>query len=76
LRELPWWIAWLNMLGSVAFMVSAIAGFVVPSTGTVLDLRLDNTGTLIGAVCFLVGAALMVPAWRSAVRSRSAHPAR
>jgi hypothetical protein len=29
-------------------MVSAIAGFVVPSTGTVLDLRLDNAGTLIG----------------------------
>jgi len=64
------------MLGSVAFMVSAIAGFVVPSSGTVLDLRLDNAGTLIGAVCFLVGAALMGPAWRSAVRSRSAHPAR
>ena len=76
LRDLPWWIAWLNMLGSVAFMVSAIAGFVVPSTGTMLDLRLDNAGTLIGAVCFLVGAALMGPAWRSAVRSRSAHPAR
>jgi uncharacterized membrane protein YhaH (DUF805 family) len=55
LRALPWWIAWLNMLGSVAFMVSAIAGFVVPSTGTVLDLPLDNAGTFLGAVCFLVG---------------------
>jgi hypothetical protein len=76
LRDLPWWIAWLNMLGSVAFMVSAIAGFVVPSTDTVLDLPLDNAGTLIGAVCFLVGAALMLPAWRTAVRSRGGHPAK
>ena len=67
-RDLPWWIAWVNMLGSVAFMASAIAGFVVPSTGAVLDLPLDNAGTLIGAVCFLVAAALMLPAWRDAVR--------
>jgi uncharacterized membrane protein YhaH (DUF805 family) len=76
LRDLPWWIAWLNMLGSVAFMVSAIAGFVIPSTGTVLDLPLYNAGTLLGAVCFLVGAALMLPAWRAAVRSRGGHPAK
>ena len=74
LRDLPWWIAWLNMLGSVAFMVSAIASFIVPSTGTVLDLPLDNAGTVLGAVCFLVGAALMLPAWRAEVRSRSGHP--
>ena len=75
-RGLPWWIAWINMLGSIAFMVSAIAGFVVPSTDTVLDLPLDNAGTLIGAVCFLVAAALMLPAWRAAVRSRGGHPAK
>ena len=77
LGDLPRWIAWLNMLGSVAFMLSAIAGFVVPSTGAVLDIPLGNVGTLIGAVCFLVGAALMLPAWRAAVRSfRGAHPAK
>ena len=75
-RLFPWWIAWLNMLGSVAFMVSAIAGFVVPSTDTVLDLPLGNAGTLIGAVCFLLGAALMLPAWRVAVRPRDGRPAK
>ena len=64
------------MLGSGGFMVSAIAGFVVPSTGTVLDLPLENAGTLLGAVCFLLGAALMLPAWRAEVRSRDAHPAK
>jgi hypothetical protein len=71
LRDLPWWIAWLNMLGSVAFMASAIASFVLPSTDTLLDLPLANAGTFLGAVCFLVGAAIMLPAWRASVRSRS-----
>ena len=71
LRALPRWIAWVNMLGSVAFMLSAIASFVLPSTDSMIDLRLANAGTLLGAVCFLVGAALMLPAWRYSVRSRS-----
>jgi hypothetical protein len=71
LRALPWWIAWLNMLGSVAFMASAIASFVLPSTDKLLDLQLANVGTFLGAVCFLIGAALMLPAWRASVRSRS-----
>jgi hypothetical protein len=69
LRALPWWIAWLNMLGSVAFMASAIASFVLPSTDAVIDLPLANAGTFLGAVCFAVGAALMLPAWRASVRS-------
>ena len=77
-RLLPWWIVWLNMLGSVAFMVSAIASFVLPSTNTLIDLPLANAGTFLGAACFLIGAALMLPAWRASVRSRSCsgHPAR
>ena len=29
----PWRIAWLNMVGSVAFMASAIASLVLPATG-------------------------------------------
>ena len=68
---LPWSIAWLNMLGSVAFMASAIGSFVLPSTDTLLDLTLANSGTFLGAVCFLIGAAFMLPAWRASVRSKS-----
>jgi hypothetical protein len=68
LRALPWWIAWLNMLGSVAFMASAIASFVLPSTDTLIDLPLANAGTFLGAMCFFVGAALMLPAWRASAR--------
>jgi hypothetical protein len=48
----------------------------VPSTGAELDLPLGNAGTLIGAVCFLVAATLMLPAWRVAVRSRGSQPAK
>jgi hypothetical protein len=69
LRELTWWIAWLNMVGSVAFMASAIASFVLPSTDTLIDLSLSNAGTFLGAICFFVGAALMLPAWRASARS-------
>ena len=68
---MPWWIAWLNKLASVAFMASTIASFVLPSIDKLLDLQLANVGTLLGAVCFLIGAALMLPAWRASVRSRS-----
>ncbi len=62
--SLPWQIAWVNMLGSVLFMASALASYVLPATDEVLDVRLSVVGTLLGAVCFFVGAALMLPAWR------------
>ena len=65
--SLPWWIAWVNMLGSVLFMASALASYVLPTSDEVLDTRLAVAGTLFGAVCFLVGAALMLPAWRRAL---------
>jgi hypothetical protein len=67
-RQLTWWIAWLNMLGSIAFMASAVASYVLPSTGGLIDEPVANAGTFVGAICFLIGAALMLPAWRRAVR--------
>jgi hypothetical protein len=77
LRSLPWSIAWINMLGSVAFMASALASFVLPKSGDMIDISLANSGTVLGAVCFLLAAALMLPAWRDSVRSKSrgGHPA-
>jgi hypothetical protein len=75
-RSLPWWIAWLNMIGSVFFMGSALASYVLPTTGELINSRFSIVGTLLGAVCFLVGAALMLPAWRAAVLTApsAAHP--
>ena len=57
------------MLGSVLFMASALASYLLPTTGDLIDSRLSILGTLLGALCFLVGAALMLPAWRRAVDS-------
>jgi hypothetical protein len=54
-----WWIAALNLGGSVAFGISAVAAYVVPATGSELDLAAANWTTSIGAACFLAGALLM-----------------
>jgi hypothetical protein len=65
----PWLsaIGWVNMVGSVLFMASAIGSFVLPSTGDLVDQPLAVGGTLLGAACFLLGALLMFPAWRAGV---------
>ena len=55
-------IAALNMIGSVFFGIAAVASYVVPSTGDVLDLAAANFTTGLGAICFLVGALLLLPA--------------
>jgi hypothetical protein len=64
-RDAGWRIAALNLLGSILFGLSAIAGWVVPATGDVLDAALDTSGTFWGAICFLIGAALLLPEARS-----------
>ena len=48
----------LNMLGSIAFGVSAVAAYVVPSTGELLSARWADLGTAIGALCFFAAAVL------------------
>ena len=37
-------------------------GYVVPSTGSALDLAAANSFTSLGALCFLVGSILLLPA--------------
>ncbi|MBY5161328.1 hypothetical protein [Salsipaludibacter albus] len=56
-----WWMAALNALGSVFFMVSAVAALTLPTTGQALNLALVNSATVAGALCFLVGAWLLLP---------------
>ena len=48
-------------------MGSALAGYVLPTTGELINSQVSIIGTLLGAACFLFGAALMLPAWRAAV---------
>ncbi|MWB98216.1 YrhK family protein [Agromyces seonyuensis] len=53
-----WHGTWLNLLGSIAFGVSAVGAYVVPTTDTLLSAFWANLGTLIGALCFLAAALL------------------
>ena len=69
-RSLSWWIVALNLMGSVAFGVAAITSLVEPSTDTLVNVRLANAGTSIGAACFLAGALLLAPEARAERRAR------
>jgi hypothetical protein len=60
-RSYSWWITLVNLIGSIAFGVSAVAGYINPVTGQVHNVARANTQTLIGAVCFLIGAVLLLP---------------
>src|SRR5438034_485371 len=52
-----WWQPAVNLLGCIFFGISAVAGYVVPSTGSMLDQAAANWNTSLGAACFL-GCAL------------------
>jgi len=51
-----WWQPTVNLLGCIFFGISAVAGYVVPSTGSMLDLAAANWNTSLGAACFLACA--------------------
>ena len=59
-HDLGWWIVAVNQLGSVLFMVSALAAFTRPATGVLLDAGVANWGTLLGAVCFSLGGVVQL----------------
>ncbi|MGV0782786.1 hypothetical protein [Mycolicibacterium sp. XJ775] len=59
-KSVGWQAAWVNMMGCVAFGVSALAAF-VRKTGVTVDERLANFGTFIGALCFLAAALMLRP---------------
>jgi hypothetical protein len=61
LRDLDWQIAAVNFLGCIAFGISAIGSYVVPSTGGIVDLAAANFTTAFGGLCFLIGAVLLLP---------------
>ena len=56
-----WKLAAVNLFGCVLFGISAIAGWVVPATGDVLALAAANVTTALGALCFLIGALMLLP---------------
>ena len=55
-RDLGWWIVAVNQLGSVLFMVSAVASF-VHRGGDMIAVDIANWGTLTGALSTRAAAA-------------------
>ena len=51
-----WWQPAVNLLGCIFFGIAAVAGYVIPATGSILDLAAANWNTALGAACFLACA--------------------
>jgi hypothetical protein len=60
-RSREWRIAALNMVGSIAFGVAAVASLIQPSTSEPVSAAIANAGTTAGALCFLAGALMLLP---------------
>jgi hypothetical protein len=56
-RDPGWWIVAVNQLGSVLFMVAAVASF-VRAEGDMIAVGIANWGTLTGALCFAVAGVM------------------
>ncbi|GAA2641387.1 hypothetical protein GCM10010425_53950 [Streptomyces spororaveus] len=59
-RSLGWWVVAVNQLGSILFMVSALAAYTRPATGSLVNVGIANWATLTGALCFSVGGVLQL----------------
>ena len=65
-----WWQPGVNLLGCIFFGISAVAGYVVPSTGSMLDQAAANWNTSLGAACFLACALDTGRASKMSIRTR------
>jgi hypothetical protein len=65
-RTLEGTIVAVNLAGCVAFGLSAVAGYVLPTTGSPVSTTVSDLTTSLGALAFLIGAALLLPEGRSA----------
>jgi hypothetical protein len=63
--ETGWWEPGVNLLGCIFFGISAVAGYIVPSTGSMINLAASNWNTSLGAACFLVVALATLRAGRT-----------
>jgi preprotein translocase subunit Sss1 len=59
--SISWWVVFINLLGCVGFMISAVFAFVLPGSPNMEAVTLAVGFTLIGSVGFLVGSLLMLP---------------
>ena len=64
-RRPPWTlegvIVAVNLLGCVLFGLSAVGAYVLPTTGSAVNVTIANLTTALGALAFLIGALLLLP---------------
>ncbi len=60
-KSLSWWIVFVNLLGCLGFMVSAVYSIVLPGPESGAAVTIALAFTLQGAMCFLAGSLLMLP---------------
>ncbi|MEM1368972.1 MAG: hypothetical protein AAGG02_13345 [Cyanobacteria bacterium P01_H01_bin.15] len=60
-RNLSWWVVFINFLGCMAFMISALFSFVPAKSPSFDAVTISVSFTLWGALCFFVGSLLMWP---------------
>ena len=60
-RSVSWWVAVSNLLGSVAFQISALYSFAGPEPAAAGALFRASFYTAAGGLCFLLGSYLMIP---------------
>jgi len=58
--SLSWWSNFSNLLGCIAFMISAVLAFAPPVAARPDYLNVSVTFTLLGALGFLIGSLLMM----------------
>ncbi len=66
-RSLAWWVTFTNLLGCIAFILSAFFAYVPRAPFPAIITVLSVVFTLMGAIGFLAGSLLMLPE-ASAVR--------
>jgi hypothetical protein len=59
--SLSWWVTFVNLLGCIGFMISALFAYVPPGSPHLDAIWLSTLFTLQGALCFLVGSLLLLP---------------
>ena len=60
-KSVSWWVVFANLLGCIAFLISALFAIVLPGLENTEAVTLSVSFTLLGAIGFLVGSLLMLP---------------
>ncbi|GGG55569.1 hypothetical protein [Bizionia arctica] len=60
-KNMSWWVVFINLIGCIAFMTSAIFAFIPQGGANNFSLEISLLFTLTGAFCFFIGALTMLP---------------